>query len=370
MVRPIAFKPVVTTKASSSSTYSNHSPDNYTTYDKPHIDDGYSSQESRSCSHNGTMRDSYIYESQPTSCDYRETTKQNSSYQVTPSPTSHDTVAHYEQLLQDKERELLTLRDTMEANERVIFQVNEEKRVSWENQMKELTSEYHRRLRLQQDRSYKVEKELRDQLSKLERDNQTLVSERGQSILQKEHNSHMQEQLKACRSKNEELSSRLSSMSCDCESLRQQDREKQINIQNLEELVTVIKADNMNLSNELDEKRRVNKKQEKTTPNVDKDITRLETLLADRDAAVQIERDQFMRDRESWEQEKKKVLQYQRQLQSNYIQMCRRNNVLEASHPTHNNNTPAEKHSAYRHIKSQEKSTFKAHLEATPESLC
>lgn len=362
---------------SSSSGYSNNSPDNYA-YEKPHADDGYSSQESRACSHNGTMRDSYLYDGRSESYDcnhYREQ-KSGDFYQVTPSPT--DISAHYEQMVHDKERELTILRETMEENERVIFQVNEEKRLNWESQMKELTSEYHRRLRLQQDRAYKTEKELQDQINKLQKDNQKMSKERDQLLIQKEHNTHMQEQLKSLRHKNEEVSNRLTTVSCEWELLKQQDQEKQNQIQTLEELVTVVKAENMNLTNELDERRRQVKKHadqhDKATPVSEREIDRLKKLLTDRELALQTERDLFIHDREMWDQEKKKVLQYQRQLQSNYIQMCRRNSELENRYPqssrSHNNNNPGDKQLPTYPLKAQEKCNFKAQLDSTPESLC
>ena len=395
-MRPIAFKPVVSSKQTNP-TYSNNpqSPESYGSYDKPHIDDGYASQDSRSCSHNGTMRDSYIYDTRPASYDsngYRDQ-KPRDCYQVTPSPTEN--VGHYEQLLQEKERELVVLRESMEANEKAIFQVNEEKRLNWENQMKELTTEYHRRLRLQQDRAYKAEQELQDEIKRISLDNQRMNAERDLLQSQKDHNSHLLEQIKQLRAKSDDLSNRLTKVSCDCEVSRKNEQDKQARIQNLEELVTVIKAENMNLTNELDEKRRTVKKlergQEKTTPNSEKEIQRLEQLLAERDLELRQEREQYLHDREMWEQEKKKVLQYQRQLQSNYIQMCRRNSDLESSstksYPnstppsrSHNNNNPtanvvtaADKQSNHFYSSTkptQDKASFRAQLESTPESLC
>lgn len=336
------------------------------------------------------MRDSFIYDTRPASYDsngYRDQ-KPVDCYQVTPSPT--DNVGHYEQLLQEKERELVVLRESMEANEKAIFQVNEEKRLNWENQMKDLTTEYHRRLRLQQDRAYKAEQELQDEIKKISLENQQMNAERDQLQSQKSHNSHLLEQIKQLRAKNDDLSNRLTKVSCDCEVSRKNEQDKQARIQNLEELVTVIKAENMNLTNELDEKRRTIKKlehgQEKAKPNSDNEIQRLEQLLAERDMELRQEREHHLHDRDMWEQEKKKVLQYQRQLQSNYIQMCRRNSDLESSkspptsHPSptrpHNKNDPAtaaDKQSNHFYPSrpaAQDKASFRAQLESTPESLC
>lgn len=370
MVRPIAFKPVV---KSSSNSYSSHSPETYT-YEKPHIDDGYVSQESRSCSHNGTMRDCYIYETPLDSFESSHPREQKvpECYQVTPSPTDIG-AAHYEQLLLEKEKELTILRQTMETNEKAIFQVSEERRINWESQMKDVTTEYHRRLRLQQDRAAKVEKEMQTQIEKLKQDNQRLSSEREQLLSLKDNNFQAQEQLKSLHLRNDELSSQLTGLTREKELIRAKEQGKIEQVQNLEELVTVIKAENMNLNNELDEKCRILKKYEKQQEPGNEETQKLEKMLTEQSLAIEAERDQFNHDRELWEQEKKKVLQYQKQLQSNYIQMCRRNSELEGyisqGRPL-NNNFTVEKQTPYRHLKPQEKTSFKAQLESTPESLC
>lgn len=369
MVRPIAFKPVVSNKPTSAN-MSNSSPENC--YDKPHTDDGYSSQESRSCSHNGTMRDSYSYDARPNSYEYNHyrDAQDCSNFQATPSP-SDSGVSEMEALLREKERELLILRETMEANEKVIFQVNEEKRVSWENQMQELTAEYHRRLRVQQDRSYRTEQELQDHVTQLEKDNQKLLTEKDQLQIQKDRNAHLNDQLKRLKQKNDELSNKLAETACECELLRQQNNERQSQISSMDEQLTVIKAENMNFHNEMDEQRRLAKRQENqegTNLHTEREIKKLEKFLMERDAIIRAERDRFNADRELWEQEKKKVLKYQKQLQSNYMQMCRRNSELESlygmnrSQNLNNNNQ--------HHQPAGLPDSFKAQLDSKPESLC
>jgi hypothetical protein len=53
-------------------------------------------------------------------------------YQITstPSPSDSGIAINYEALLREKDNEILTLRNTMELNEDVIFKVHEEKEVS------------------------------------------------------------------------------------------------------------------------------------------------------------------------------------------------------------------------------------------------
>lgn len=320
------------------------------------------------------MRDCYIYETPLDSFESSHPREQKvpECYQVTPSPTDIG-AAHYEQLLLEKEKELTILRQTMETNEKAIFQVSEERRINWESQMKDVTTEYHRRLRLQQDRAAKVEKEMQTQIEKLKQDNQRLSSEREQLLSLKDNNFQAQEQLKSLHLRNDELSSQLTGLTREKELIRAKEQGKIEQVQNLEELVTVIKAENMNLNNELDEKCRILKKYEKQQEPGNEETQKLEKMLTEQSLAIEAERDQFNHDRELWEQEKKKVLQYQKQLQSNYIQMCRRNSELEGyisqGRPL-NNNFTVEKQTPYRHLKPQEKTSFKAQLESTPESLC
>jgi len=97
---------------------------------KGHPDDGYVSQESRACSHNGTMassRDSY--ECQVASYESSPTTRAD-CYHATPSP-SDSGVGELEAILREKENELQALRETMEANEKVIFQVSQDVKCRW-----------------------------------------------------------------------------------------------------------------------------------------------------------------------------------------------------------------------------------------------
>lgn len=367
-MRPIAFKPVIGAKPLSQQ--QSFSPDN-TYYEKSQIDDGYASQDSRTCSHNGTMRDSYNTYDSFDSSQCRET-RQVECYQATPSP-SDSGVSDLELILRDKERELITLRETMEANERIIFQVNEEKRINWETQMKELTAEYHRRLRVQQDRSLKMEHDMQDVVNSLQKDNQKLLTEKEQLLIQRDRNSHLQTQVKHLKQQNEDLSLQIQKLNKDCEELRCDNKQKDNMIMSLEEQITVVKADNMNLSNELDERRRIAKRQERHDASGDsQEIARLERLLAERDSQISAEREKFNTERDIWEQEKKKVLQYQKQLQANYMQMCRRNSELEAmsassppsnrSHNVNNNDYMSKKPDSSR--------SFKAQLESKPESLC
>jgi len=229
--------------------------------------------------------------------------------------------------------------------------------------MKELTAEYHRRLRIQQDRAHKMEQDMRARINSLQRDNQSLAAERDELLAVRESNSSLNEQLKQLRRRNDEMSSKLAKISCDCELLRQTERETKLATTQLNEQIAALRADNMNLRNELDDKARQLRDREAIHTR-DSDKRALENVISQKDACITAERERFDKERKQWEEEKRKVLQYQKQLQLNYIQMCRRNNELEGS-PTqssrsHNNNNSPRMDTAL----------FKLSLDSKPESLC
>ncbi len=70
----------------------------------------------------------------------------------TPSP-SDSGVAELEALLKEKDCEIALLRETLEQNEAVIFQVYEEKERSWERELKKLRSIFEGRMRSTQQAS-------------------------------------------------------------------------------------------------------------------------------------------------------------------------------------------------------------------------
>lgn len=354
------------------------SPDS--SYERPAIDDGYASQDSRSCSHNSTMKESYlghIKSDSPPHTSHRQCSNESQClhlYHPAARSPSASSIEDFEIMLREKERELSLLRDTMEANEKVIFQVNEEKRVSWENQMKDLTAEYHRRLQLQQDRTFKMEEELKEKIAVLQNDNQKLMAERDRLLSQRDRNSYFKEQVNLSRQKSNDLSNQLTQAICEAELLKQQTAEKEAQLQRLEEEMTVIKAENMNLSNELDDRRRSIKKLDQqesasstTAAATESEIKRLQIIISEKEALVNSEQEKFDAERHSWEQEKRKVLQYQRQLQSNYMQMCRRNSELESDfYQTHSENA----NNNNQNMNRSDRESFKAQLELKTESLC
>ena len=143
-MRPIAFKPVIPQKQSGySSDRSSFTPISH--------DDGYLSQEttrSASQSTSTTSRDSDTYASptQGKSQQLQHSEYGSSSHTACHGGDNSTSDSHLERLLQEKESEISRLRQTMELNESAIIRVQEQKRIEWEQQMKELAQEYHRRL--------------------------------------------------------------------------------------------------------------------------------------------------------------------------------------------------------------------------------
>ena len=119
VVRPIAFKPVVPAKSQAVQRMRS-SPDS--SYDRPIVDDGYVSQDSRSCSHNSTMKESYSCrlksDSPPShmSHQYRSESQCSLLYHAAASSPSASSVEDFEIRLREKERELCLLREIGRAS--------------------------------------------------------------------------------------------------------------------------------------------------------------------------------------------------------------------------------------------------------------
>lgn len=73
-----------------------------------------------------------------------------------PSPPSSE----LEGLLKEKDCEIALLRETLEQNEAVIFQVYQEKEKSWERELKKLRNIYEERMRASQQMASQAERQL------------------------------------------------------------------------------------------------------------------------------------------------------------------------------------------------------------------
>lgn len=171
--------------------------------------------------------------------------------------------------LRGKEAELRRLRETMERNETAIVAVLEERRRGWAAQMTAARHEWALKLRCQQQAAFRAEQSLLLQLLRLQQDNRAL--RRG-------------DELRASRSRVDELEWALHERSS-----------------NDAALTTQLEA-----------------------------CDAAEAEVSGARAALDAQRAEFERERERWLDEKRRVIDYQKQLQLNYVQMARKNRVLEA----------------------------------------
>ena len=83
-------------------------------------------------------------------------------FNSTPSP-SDSAVGDLENVLKEKDSEIIYLRETMEQNEQVIFKVYEEKERVWERELRKIKGVYENRLKGNQQKASKMEQALMNQ---------------------------------------------------------------------------------------------------------------------------------------------------------------------------------------------------------------
>ena len=83
-------------------------------------------------------------------------------FNSTPSP-SDSAVGDLENVLKEKDSEIVYLRETMEQNEQVIFKVYEEKERVWERELRKIKGLYENRLKANQQKASKMEQALMNQ---------------------------------------------------------------------------------------------------------------------------------------------------------------------------------------------------------------
>ena len=372
LVRPIAFKPVIPQKQSGySSDRSSFTPISH--------DDGYSSRETtRSASHSTstTSRDSDTYAS-PTQGKSQQL--QNSEY----GSSSHTAClgggdnstsdSHLERLLQEKESEISRLRQTMELNESAIIRVQEQKRIEWEQQMKELAQEYHRRLRLTQDSSRDREAELRQVIAQLELDKRQLSVDMQQNQLDRDRQDQLAAQVRDLKQRNTDVSQKLTEQSCECELLRHRNKDLEQKTRSLEKRLSAGQLEQQRLSERLAEAESAARAAARGgDENAQRSrLSELTEQLHQQQTTIQTERDNFRAERDKWSEEKEKVLRYQKQLQSTYVQMYKRNNELEQQLCRINSRRTRVRSNSQTSLASHDKlSFFNIDLDSSPESFC
>ncbi|XP_029655982.1 leucine zipper putative tumor suppressor 2 homolog [Octopus sinensis] len=379
LVRPIAFKPVVSNryvKRSNSQSYHDQK--------HPTMDDGYGSQECNllnqssanvlPSSHPTNNSDpSSSFPSELRASDHADPLRTSSVSHLsssrlgncidTPSP-SDSGVGELEAMLKEKEHEIMALREVMDKNERAIFQVYEEQKNLWHNELKDLKEEYEKRNQVQQKKSAKYEQSVGVQVQILQQEKNKLQELYNELLKERESLLHKTEELKKqleftkCQleisrselQKTTEFSQKLLKASHRTNTLKAQKRNSMDNSDKATDEASGEEAHSHRMSllacshaNYSIEHCDVACQTENLSDNMafgcadpslcsvrSKLIGELQWELQQYKEQVGMHKKDFEHERDQWLEEKSKVIRYQKQLQLNYIQMFRKNKNLEA----------------------------------------
>jgi len=236
-----------------------------------------------------------------------------------------------ESAVRAKDLELRRLRETMEQNETAIMEVLQERRRSWNAQMAALNREWEHKLRCQQQASFRTEQTLLLQVFKLQQDNRCL---RGRGPPNSE-------ELRLVRARVDELQWELRERTAEVGALRAQldgcSSQLDATRRDAEEEVAASRGDaHAAVERAVAAERRAGAAEDAASRSqrdlaVATDaVESLRSELGRARAAVDAERVDFERQREQWLDEKRRVIDYQKQLQLNYVQIARKNKLLEA----------------------------------------
>lgn len=313
-------------------------------------------------------------------------------YVQTPSP-SDSGVGELEAILKEKDAEINTLRDVMDKNERAIFQVYEEKRNGWARDIQDIRDEYESRIKQVQKKSYKSEQILNLQVFKLQQDKKGMKEELDKILAEKddlmqrceafaEETNRLQAQMddatwqgqgRRTAGDKSNLQSQIDNLHCQlaekCEEVltlqsklehvKSKLDEANANVENKNrQLSERLKSHNtssdslmrLNVSGsdmepdiplchcekeiQTDFIKQITPERETLKPSLicekDKEVSALREELDKLKLEMLVNKEEHDKEREQWLEEKNKVIMYQKQLQLNYVQMFRKNKVLEA----------------------------------------
>ena len=268
--------------------------------------------------------------------------KQSTSSSHRTSPSSSELKA----ALSSKDAELRRLRETMEQNETAIMEVLQERRRGWQAQTAALTQEWEHKLRCQQQASFRTEQSLLLQLFKLQQDNRALRSSRTRNNadelrVSKARIDELQCELRDRTSQVAALTAQLESCSSQLDATRRlaaTDLDSlRARVATVDDELSAARADAcMAVERAVVAERRV-AAAEDAAQRAQRDraltaeaVESLRTELSRARAALDSERSDFERQHEQWLDEKRRVIDYQKQLQLNYVQIARKNKLLEA----------------------------------------
>jgi len=240
----------------------------------------------------------------------------------TPSPSdSGVSVAELEAQLKEKDCEIGLLRETLEQNEAVIFQVYQEKEKSWERELKKLRSHYEERMRSTQQQALQAERQLQSATTQWQADRK-LLKQQVQQLLKKEQQSQsrLEEtswslcqkngEMALLKSQLKEAAGEASGRAAELSKLRCQVKETQDQLHNTRQRLEHVVNERQP---PLDNRRQGTSSSE---------LHRLQRRAVEQQQSIEAER-------QVWHEEKATVLVYQRHLQQQYVQAMKRNQQLE-----------------------------------------
>ena len=302
-----------------------------------------------------------------TSLQQHSATTMDCSFIQTPSP-SDSGLGELEAIIRDKDAQIRQLRDTMERNETAILQVCEEKEQNWEIRFRELHSDWEKKLRLQQQKAFKMEQALLMQLFKLQQERKSTRLEietmRTETERAERHATGLQDEVKVSKTKLEETQWDMCQKVGEISHLKAQVKETKDNlVQKSNELLSVkaqlkeAQRDNgekngeiLGLESELKKSQEALKDMRKELDNMESQFTKFKSSSKVQESEVtststaenspqevrklqeelaKLKTD-YEADKDRWLAEKDKVIRYQRHLQLNYVQMANKNKMLEA----------------------------------------
>ena len=402
IIRPIAFKPVVTNQRflSPQQQYGDRHQRKYSGHDDGYgsQDYGVTNQSAINTSHGSGSSGHMEYDrstsfssdcnkpcdssdSVPSSHHSRLSTNHMDGYVQTPSP-SDSGVGELEAMLKERDAEINVLREVMDKNERAIFQVYEDKKNSWIKEFRDLKEDYDKKLKLQQRKTYKAEQVLNLQVFKIQQEKKQMKDELEKLQFEKdelaqkceayaEETNRLQAQMDDATWQGRRPTGDAGELQSQIDSLHNKLSAKSEEVLRLQSQLVNLNSDLENKNKQLDKcfketlsgsMQRLNSSGSDLEPDIplcrcEKQIQtewikgqtperetlkpsiicekegELSALSEDLDKVkleLLVTKEEFEKEKEQWLEEKNKVIMYQKQLQLNYVQMFRKNKVLEA----------------------------------------
>jgi len=232
-----------------------------------------------------------------------------------------------EEAVRGKDAELRRLRETMEQNETAIMAVLQERRRGWHAQMAALTQEWQLKLRCQQQASFRTEQSLLLQVLKLQQENRALRSGGGDLRAAKARVEELEWELRERTSDDAALRTQIESCSSQLDAVR---RAAAADTDALRARVDEELASGRAAAERAAAAERRATAADDTAQRAQRAVESLQAELSRTRAALETQRADFERQREQWLDEKRRVIDYQKQLQLNYVQIARKNRLLEA----------------------------------------